>query len=159
MDQKQSSEETQFRTIQIIAGAVIAGPLIFAAVAFAVARNQQPGSPVLAYIAVGFAALSLIVSFVAPAVVTRAQLDAICRQGDGDLTRQLMGLFQTRVIIRSAVLEGAALLCGVAYITSSLWWTIAAMLLLVGVMLAIFPTRGQFDNWVRKERELRSFGT
>jgi hypothetical protein len=70
---------------------------------------------------------------------------------------QLFGVFNTRVIIRAALLEGGAFFCCIIYMSSQLWWTLATALGLLAVMAIFFPTRGRFDDWVREERELRAF--
>ncbi|HET6326049.1 MAG TPA: hypothetical protein VFG04_15335 [Planctomycetaceae bacterium] len=156
-DGRLPSETVPFQTVQIIAAALIVGPLVFAGIAFVSNLGQAPGDETLGYIAVGFSALALIMSLVIPKIATNQKLRTLGVQGSEVTTTALFAAFQTQVIIRSALLEGAAFFCCVAYMATHVWWTLGTALALLAVMAVFFPTRGRFDDWVREQRELRSF--
>jgi len=144
-----------FATAQIVAGALIGGTLVFAAIAFVIGWGQPPGDETLGFMAVGFSVIALIASFVATAVVTNQQLGS--PRSGAVSTLGLFAVYQTRVIVRAALLEGAAFFCCIAYLSTRVWWTLATALVLVAVMALFFPTRGRFDDWVRGQRERHAF--
>jgi hypothetical protein len=150
------SEMVPFRTVQIIAGALILGVLIFAVISIVTAQGQPAGLEVIAYIAVAFSVMEAIVSFVAPALVANRRLKEL-RERTGEIpVMDLFGVYQTQIIIRGALLEGGAFFCCIAYMSTQLWWTLATALVLVAIIAIFFPTRGRFDDWVREQRELQS---
>jgi hypothetical protein len=156
-DERSPSETVPFRTVQIIAGALIVGPLIFAVIAFLSGQGQQPGDPTIGYIAILFSVIALFASFFLPTKVAKQNSASLGSQGTDLSMMQLFGVFNTQVIIRAALLEGGAFFCCVAYMSSRLWWTLAMALGLLSVIAIFFPTRGRFDDWVREQRELRAF--
>jgi hypothetical protein len=158
-DERLPSEQVPFQSAQIIVGALIFGTLAFATIAFFSANVQGNAVDLIAYIAVGFAVMELIVSFVVPAVVTRKGLQELRQKGSEISAAQFFGVFQTQLIIRGALLEGAAFFCCIAYMSTGLWWTLATALGLMAVLALFFPTRGKFDDWVREQRELGAFDT
>jgi hypothetical protein len=157
-DEQLPSEMVPFRNIQIIAGALIFGVLVLAAIAVFVAQGQQGGNALLllAYVAAAFSAVELIVSFFVPAIATRQKLQELRAQAGEVSAMDYFGVYSTQIIVRAALLEGAALLCCIAYMNTQAWWILATGLALAAVIGIFFPTRGRFDDWVRAERELRA---
>jgi hypothetical protein len=145
-----------FHNARIIAGALIASPLLFGAVAFVIASRKAPGNPFLGYFSVFFSVIAIVMSTVIPNIATRSLLQQTKGTKDGNWLLALYGVFQARLCIRYALLEGAAFLCGIAYLQTALVWALVAMAVLVCVMIVRFPTRSQFDDWVREQRELYS---
>jgi hypothetical protein len=157
-DERRPSETVPFKTVQIVAGALIAGPLIFSGITYAIPQGQPPGDQFLAYFAIGFSLIALVVSPIASSVAGTQSLRRLESQGAGLSNLDFFGVLQTRVIVRSAVLEGAAFFCCIAYLSTRQWWTLGMVFMLLAVMAILFPTRGRFDNWVREQRENRSLG-
>jgi hypothetical protein len=154
-DGRLPSEEVPFKTVQIIVAALIVGTLIFAVIAFLTA---QPGNlDLVAYLAVGFSAVELAISFVLPKILARKAIQELPSQNGEIPAMALFGVYQTQAIIRGALLEGAAFFCCIAYMNTQLWWTLATALGLMAILAILFPTRGRFDDWVREQRDLRSF--
>jgi hypothetical protein len=158
-DGRLPSETVPFHVCRIIAGALIAGPLIFAGIAHVSGLGQppQPGSEIIGYIAVAFSVIDLIASFIVPTVVANQTLAQLAAKGSELTTKDYFGVYQTRMLIRAALLEGAAFFCCIIYMSSRLWWTLATALFLVLVMAIVFPTRGRFDDWIRERREADAF--
>jgi hypothetical protein len=157
-DGRSPSETVPFQTVQIIASALIVGPLIFAGIAYGATIGQPAGDALLGYMAIGFSAMALVMSLVIPGVVTTQRLRAVGGQGSTLSTAAFFAAYQTQIIVRSALLEGAAFFCCVAYMATRLWWTLGTALVLLAVMAVFFPTRSRFDDWVRERRELDAFG-
>lgn len=150
------SETVPFGTVQIIAGALILGPLGFGAMSYFLTRGQKPGDPTLAYLTAGFAVIAIFASLVASTISGNQKLRMLRADGGDISSADLFAVFQTRVIVRASMLEGAALFCCIGYMTSRLWWSLGTVLVLIGMMLVLFPTRGGFDQWAHDQRELRT---
>jgi hypothetical protein len=147
--------DARIRVMQIIAGALIAGVVVFGViVVFGFgALNQPPAEGVIRYMALGFIALelvpfALVPTFVTGDSVTRAQQGNRLLEGEG----LPYGLYQTRMIIRFALLEGAAFFNLVAVIIEHHWWNLAAAGALAFAMLLMFPTRTRVEQWIETQR-------
>jgi len=153
------SEQVPFRTIQIVIGALMFGALVFAVIAYSVAQPPRAGNELLAYVAAGFAGLQLVMSLVVPAIAIRQKLQELQARSSASgsvLAMDYFNVYQTRSIVRAALLESAAFFGGVAYIVSGVWWILATALALIAVIGIFFPTKSRFDEWVRGQRELAS---
>jgi hypothetical protein len=64
----------------------------------------------------------------------------------------LCGIFQTRLIIGFAMLEGAAFLQAIAYMVEGQLFSLAIGLALVLVMAMAFPTRSRLENWIERRK-------
>ncbi|MCA8986914.1 MAG: hypothetical protein KDA78_04705 [Planctomycetaceae bacterium] len=138
----------------MIAGSLMMGVLIFGAVMAAQGKFRNPNpDPVLTGIGVGAAALMAVLSFVIPPIIVSNAARQM-KSGGRQLTEQnYLALFQTQMIIRFAMLEGAIFMNLVLDHQFSL--PVAAALLVN--MILQFPTPGRIDNWVRNRMELDSF--
>jgi hypothetical protein len=153
-DDQLPSETVPFKTVQIIAAALVLGPLFFLAIAFFSTRGQPPNDPTIAYIGAGLAVVLLCSSLVASMVVGKQKVRQLQAGGRQLSNMDFFEVLQTRVIVRAAMLEMAAFFNCIGYMTSQLWWSMATVLGLLAVMLLLFPTRSGFDSWVRDQREL-----
>lgn len=153
-DDQLPSETVPFKTVQIIAAALVLGPLFFLVIAFISTQGQPPGDPIVAYIGAGFAVILLCGSLVASKVVGTVKVRQLQAGGSQPSNMDFFQVLQTRVVIRAAMLEGAAFFNCIGYMISQLWWSMATVLGLLAVMLILFPTRSGFDAWVRDQREL-----
>ena len=94
-----------------------------------------------------------VLSFVIPPIIVSNAARQM-QSGGRQLTEQnYLALFQTQMIIRFAMLEGAIFMNLVLDHQFSL--PVAAALLVN--MILQFPTPGRIDNWVRNRMELDSF--
>lgn len=138
------------RICQIIASALMAGVMIFAGVAFFIAKGDGPQLPMLSLMAVGFAGVATVMRFVVPMVIVNGGKRQL-NQSSGDEQRSLLaGLYQTKMIVGMAVLEGAAFFNLVAYITEKQFWSYGVVAFLLGVMAISFPSQGQFESWAEE---------
>jgi hypothetical protein len=150
--------------MRIISAALISGVFVFLLVVlFVVKSDVQPGSPVLTYIGLGFGALGLVFAFIIPGFVGGHIKHALIDSKRVDLPAQfkspqevgvvgnLLFLFQTRLIIGYAILEGAAFFNLVAYMLERQDVGLATVGLLLGAMLLKFPTRGKLESWLADE--------
>jgi hypothetical protein len=151
--QPQLNQAGVVRIGQVVTGAMIGGLLFFAAIAFANGQGQPPGDPMLAYVAIGFSAVCVIVSLIVPGI---AASQTLRRLGADTSDNKYYAAFQTQLIIRAGLLEGPGFLCGVAYMVTHIWWTLGLMFGLIALMAAFFPTKGRLSDWMRERRDLDS---
>lgn len=155
------------RTMQLITGALLIGVVVFGVIATLVGGkpaapppNQPPPTPILTYMAAGFAFIQLGMRAVVPTVMARnsvAHLQGSLDDSDASKLR-LAGIYQTKMIIGMALCEGAAFFALIAWMTERELIAIGTAGFLVLVMLAAFPTRSRVEGWIRHQIELRSFG-
>jgi len=144
------------RRLQIPATALMGSVLLFGAIVIGIVWEKPPGDPLIAYIAAGFAVVSVVLQTVVGNVfnaIRRAPLDALAEADDGEreeLLSQIYGLFQNRMIVQMALLETAAFFCLVALKISVQWWLTAAVVVLLAVMMTVFPTPSKFDRWMEQ---------
>ncbi len=135
------------RNSQIIAGALMLGVTVFGIVAAMVGGKSPAATPIVAYLAVAFAAQVIALRFFIPGLVVKSQFKTLQNEEAGLAAERLGGLFQTRMIIGMALLDGAALFNLIAYILEGHWFSLATagfLLLLMGMM---FPTVREFESW------------
>ncbi|MEI8017176.1 MAG: hypothetical protein WCH39_03200, partial [Schlesneria sp.] len=120
---------------------------VFGIVAALIGRKVPSATPIVAYLAVAFAAQVIALRFFIPGLVVKSRLEKMRDESTGSVTKELPGLFQTRMIIGMALLDGAALFNLIAYVINGHWFSLATagfLLLLMGMM---FPTVREFENW------------
>jgi hypothetical protein len=156
------------RLLQIIVGVMLAGTIAFLVVAIVVqatgegSTDEKPTTPVITYVAVGYAVIALILRGVVPGWLTGqilAKLGAAGAQST-DQHRQatLPGssfhrLYVTRTIIGAALVEGAALLATVAYLIEGHILGSIVSVVLALVLAAHLPTKARIDDWISRQRE------
>ena len=147
---QQVGPESVGRISQIIAGALIMGVVIFACVAFFIAKGEPAKSPVIALMGAGMAVMMIVVRFIMPTVIVNGAKARLKEAADADRMTQLAGLYQTKMIVGMAVLEGAAFFNLIAYITERQLWSYGVVAFLLGVMAISFPSQGQFESWAEE---------
>ena len=152
-----ASHQSWIRSSQIIASALMLGVMTFGVIAAVVGGKAPAAAPIVAYLAVAFAAQVIALRFFIPGLIVKSQLKTLQNDGAGLALERLYGLFQTRMIIGMALLDGAALFNLIAYIIDGQWFSLATagfLLLLMGMM---FPTVREFESWAEDiERNLNS---
>lgn len=146
---------TQTLTVcKIIAGSLVFGVLAFATVAV-VLRRGEPADPnqFVSLIGAGFAFISVI----ARQVIVGFLGGQTVSQGPKD-TAATLALYQTRMIVGLAILEGAAFFNIVSYLLEGHWWSLAVVAGLLAWMIASFPTRARLRHWIDDRDQLKTFG-
>jgi hypothetical protein len=165
------------RTMQIIAGALIAGVLMFAGIASFLVLGRAPaaqpggqppaapmdGANIQMYLAMVFAAGAVVMSFVVPNLIGAAGVKRIAKMaqdgtstGPKELFGRLLGVAQTRMIIAMALVEGAAFFCLISLISTKSIILAAVVAGLLMVMAIHFPTKMKLGRWL--EDQQRSLG-
>jgi hypothetical protein len=142
------------RTMQIIVAALLLGVVNFAAIAVFIpmnGRQDAQNQAFLTYLAVGAAVCAIVALLIAPMVM----LGPLRRSFSGDSQatgiRPIAQVYQTLLIIRAAILEGAIFFCLVSYMLERQAISLAAAGVLLLLLLAQFPTLSRVAAWVENE--------
>jgi hypothetical protein len=175
-DEQRSYLIPVIRRLQIIVVAMVGGVVMFFAVALIVAVDPQGGGaavkPFQSYVAAGFGAAAIVLSVVAPPWFARRTRQAIDEgkvsyvtlrlRNDDERIRPanefllggvgpMMAEYQTRLIIRAAILEGAAFYNLTAYMLEKQSLNLVAAGILLLFLLVQFPTCSRAEEWVEGE--------
>lgn len=169
------------QTMQMIAGALLLGVVVFLIIALLIVSNRGKGNgmaptggfPMISILAVVLAAVEFPLAFVVPAVLTRNALRQIASGAwrppptanapafDTD-TSKLLAVRQTTRIIGLALLEGAAFLGCIAYLLEAQPFALGVPLAAILLMLMSFPTESRIRAWLERQidrlSELRQQG-
>jgi hypothetical protein len=146
------------RTMQIIVGALAIGVLNFEVIAlFIVTSSKDPAvdPPPMTYAAIGAAVIAFFASALVPMFLAGPMKQQIATAqtvtGAKPDFRRYAGLYQTLLIIRCAILEGAAFFCLVSFtIEHHIAGPIVATLLLLAILVQ-FPTLSRLESWIETE--------
>lgn len=162
------------RTSQIIVAALAGGLAVFLAVVLLFIEPSGPpagpgrgnplGLPFLTLVALGFAIFGVILSLVAPGLVVNNGLRQIAERGPGEAAPTdpwkegpslpandvgaLLPLFQTQLIIASALVEGAAFFALIAFMVERHPLAMGIAVLLIAVLLSRFPIVDRVQGWL-----------
>lgn len=142
---------------QIIVGAMIAGVVIFAAIAFLAFPVKRAEEPMFGWIAAAAAALALGARAVVPRLVANSAATKALEVHQVDPRRALAPIYQTKVILGSALLEGTAFFAVITYLIEGYWVGLVTAGVLVLVMAVTFPSQGQFERWVTETSQNQDF--
>lgn len=141
---------------KIIAGSLIFGVIAFAAVAIALRLGRIPEqNSLVSVIAAVFAAGTVVVRQVVLGMIAGRAVPSASEP----TAPTSFGMYQTRLIVGLALLEGAAFFNVVAYLIEGHWWSFLVVTALLAWMLASFPTHGRLRQWVEDREQLKSLGS
>lgn len=151
-------------TMQIIAGALIQGVVVFLVVVMFFLPVPPNRLAVLnSYIALGFALVAMVMSLVVPNIIVASTKKSLVKGRPIDLPKQfgevsnlgflapLAGLYQTKMIIAMALLEGAAFYNLISYMMERQPFTLAVVGMLLLALVMNFPTRRGLEKWLAEE--------
>jgi hypothetical protein len=138
------------RTMQILWAGIVIGAVVFAIVVVAVGSlNQPPQGNILSLVGVVFTAMDFVAFLVMPGIMAKnaaAQLQGMPEE------ERWCGIYQTKLIIGLALLEGVVFLNLIACMQEHNWWSLAIAGGLVLLMLLQFPTRTRLEQWIETQR-------
>jgi hypothetical protein len=147
--------EPALRANQVLVGALLAGLLSFTGVVLALQTSGSvttpPGASPDNVLLIVMGVLT-IATFAGSLVMRRlhiGQLRRMAEQGVEMSDRLLMGRYAIVLILRAALAEGPALFGAVIVLISGNMLGFLGTAFGAIVLLAIFPTRGKFDGFVR----------
>lgn len=154
------------RIMQIILLALVGGCLIFMMIAVIIrlhgGMNAAWQDPIMTYIALLFAVIVLVNSFVLCKLMTsngRLRIIKSTKSIPGtdtvhDETSDLYALYQTRMIVTAAPREGGTFFLLIAYMLEGNSWSLIGAVVMVAVLASMFPTFTRVDRWVQEQKEL-----
>ena len=155
--------EGSVRSVQIVAGALMAGVLVFFGVVLVSTGGDIFGTQtpeIVGILGVLFGFIAIVNQFIIPKVIAGAQLRQIASDGfnERDEVAKLnliSGVYRGQLIVGLALLEGAAFLNLVGLMLERSIVSLAIVIVLLGSMALKFPTRDKVSFWVQdKLREL-----
>jgi|SRR5208337_428255 len=133
----------------------------------AIAAPGNSSLPVITYLAVALGLILLILSFVVPKVIVaqaRRQMalegpTAITKGGPSEpkqlypasYTGKLALIYQTQLIICAGMREGAAFFATIAYMVERNPLALATAIVLLGALVARFPTSDRVNAWLDRQ--------
>ena len=144
------------KVMQIITGAILTGPVIFLAIVLLTSGDQPPQDPSLAYIAAAFAAVMIFTHFLIRLRPNPSALPESKRGGNFDpfsdeVFAAIAPTYQTELIIKIALLEGAAFFNIIAYQWERQWWSLAISALLLALIAIQFPTVSRIQERIKNQ--------
>jgi hypothetical protein len=168
--------ERHVRTTQIIVCALLAGTAFaFFILSYLRAQNAAPPPdvPLVTYMGLGFAFVLAILSFVLPKLIIAGARKSIAHGTwrpprseyfappvavPPDDAGKLLMSFQTGLVVGAAMLEGPTFFVLIAYFLEGQILSLIAAGVLMGLLVARFPTRSSVSNWLDKQLELIDLG-
>jgi hypothetical protein len=157
-------------TMQIIVGSLAAGVVMFSAVTLVLA-TQQPkpvaDTPLLTYMSIVAAPVAILAALTIPGFLVRSQRQPILagkptlRAGSiggsplPEAEQSLgpyIGGYQTALIVRSAILEGAAFFSLMAFMLEGQTASLVAVGVLFLFILSGVPTRSRVEEAIERQR-------
>jgi hypothetical protein len=141
------------RVLQIITIALITGVVVFGGIVVLVlgGLSKPPQGQMLSMGGVAFAVIAFVMHLVIPEILVKQAIKTSNNQ-----PASLVGLFMTKTIIASALLEGAAFFNLIALMIEHNWWSLVVVGGLVLWMAAQIPNVIRTEHWVEsKQLELR----
>jgi hypothetical protein len=166
--QKQDQQARVLRTSQIIVAALLLGCVLFLVIALAVANMgaklgpaaAEPEPPLITYVAIGYAVVSVLLLLVVPAVVVSAGRRALTQAGDpsdarrpepSSTTEGLTRLWLTKTIITGALIEGSTFFLLVAYLVEQSSLSLVAAMVTIVVLALQVPTSSRMSGWMESQ--------
>ena len=151
------------RSMRIFHGALLAGLLLFLAVAVAIKWNSQPrpeeDHTVLLLVFLGQAALFAVFGL----LLSSRGLDKQRKELAASLGNppraedipadKLLQMLQVTRIIRLAILEGASLALLICLIVTGKFWLLAVVAVLMALMVREWPTVAGVTGWIEEQRD------
>src|SRR5262249_25855011 len=138
------------RVMQIILSALVGGCLIFMMIAVITrqggGRNAAWQDPIMTYIALAFAVIVLVSSFVLSQLMAsqgRRRIIEFTKNlpeagSASDETNALFALYQTRMMVTAAPREGGAFFLLIAFLIEGSLWSLLGAGVMVAVLVSMF---------------------
>jgi len=155
--------EQRVRRLKMVVGFIGGGTFVFLFVMVGLGAGEAPEMPVLSYASFGLAATAVFMRLVLPGVMTTQGRRRIAAgefrlppgaSGAHDARSQLFFVFQGRTVIAAALLDGPALLCGIAYRMEGLMLPAVLGFMFCAAIAAGIPTLSGATAWLDEQERL-----
>ncbi|MGE3805715.1 MAG: hypothetical protein AB7K24_13645 [Gemmataceae bacterium] len=156
------------RTMQIIVLALALGIASFFVIATYL-RTQQPAPaqgnqlPIISIVAGFFTVGPVAAFFLVPRLIVNSargrlaperRLAPALQDQPLDWSEKLLGVYQTKLIVAAALLEGPAFFLMIAYLLEGQLWTLVLAAFLLAGVVAQFPTQPGVTSWLQEQMRL-----
>lgn len=156
------------QTMKILAGAMIAGVTFFLVIIVAVLRSGKlfaddlwSVTDVLVILGLGMAAMLAVMSFLVPRLVAAGAIRQLGKpdpkerapegwEGWSPRAPRLLPVYQTSLILRLALLEGAAFFNLIVFMLKGNALALLAALVLIALMILSFPIESKIRDWIER---------
>lgn len=156
------------KVMRLIIVALTMGVVMFGVITLFLQVADRGGRPILiAWIAAGFAVVNLLMRQVMGTVLSASarkqiaagtwqppQKNSVRVPENATHADRLLMSFQTRLIVRAALLEGAAFFNLIAFMIERQTWSFGIAGALAAINLSTFPSRDSVLYWIRQQLEL-----
>jgi hypothetical protein len=147
-------------TMQIIASAITLGAIIFLTIVLIMRSTGQvvkaPATPLISYIALGFAALAVVAAVAVPRLLMATLVRGVARTSAPERPEEeffgLCNVYQTGLIQRLAILEGAAFFQILAFLLEGQQACLIVTAILLAGLVLQFPYRSRVETWIEAQR-------
>jgi hypothetical protein len=144
-------------TSQIIVAALVAGCLFFLLIVLLIVPGKLGGwdlgldQPMTcAALVVAFSVLAARI--IVPGVITTQMLRQLSRREAKEPDwKDLFGVYQTTLIIKAAMLEGATFLLLIMHMLERSPWTLGLAVVFLLLLLMHMPTPSRVDDWIERQ--------
>ena len=148
------------RTMRIIHAALCLGVVMLTVVLVVMRHTQkvQADVPVMIYVGIAFAVMNIAAAWVVPASMDREMRKRILRSegtpvNTDDPQASWAMLYQSRLIVRCALLEGAAFFQPIAYLLAGHPISLVVLGILFLLLVLQFPTAERVRAWIDRQRD------
>jgi hypothetical protein len=158
--------DQRIRTMRIIIFALVNGVVIFMIIAILQRASGHFGEPrdtvLISSIALAVGVGLFVANLVVPNLVAAGARRQIARGQSPLVTPSpipgdvgaLVAVFQTRLILAAALLEGGSFFLLIAYLIEGQIYTLLGAIVLVVFLALRFPTRTGVERWLEEQQEL-----
>lgn len=156
-DDIESTLAQRVLTMRIIVIALLNGILVFMGIAvFTRANGQMPAAPdppMLTYLAFALAVPTALGALLVPRVIDAAAVKRLAKGHATSDAGSLVGVFQQRLIVRSALFEAPAFFSLIAYMIEGQWPTLVIAGLMAFGIATGFPSISRMRAWLEDQTE------
>jgi len=144
-------------TSQIIVAALFAGCLSFLLIVLLVMPGKLDGwdlglSKPMTSVALVVAFSILAARIIVPGIITEQMLRQFARRESKEPDwKNLFGVYQSTLIIKAAMLEGATFLLLIMHMLEHSPWTLALAVAFLLIILMHMPTPFRVDDWIERQ--------
>lgn len=151
MNEQPSDITQRVRVMQIINAALIMGVVFFAVIVVFVmdGLGQPAGGMMMSILGAGFAGMAIVIHFIVPNILVVNMTKEHAEKFDAD---GWCGVYQTKLIIGLAILEGAAFFNVIVVQMEHQWFPLAIAGVLLFWMLVQFPTETRVRQWIESRQ-------
>jgi hypothetical protein len=166
-----SVSDAQLRVMQIVAAALVMGSVMAMGI-FLFIRNQPNAPPpqdipVMLYVGAALSVGALVARLFLPDLIIAGQLSKRFTLPEREQPEPQMidryvapwpALYQMRLIICGALMEGVAFFWLITYFLTGELVSLGAALVFILILIVQIPTRGRVESWIETQQVRRSQG-